>query len=300
MPFGHTAGERVVRSLSLITSTRNLPTGIVAVMTATIIVFVLMVGLSNSWLGNAFDEQAGDQSVAQIRNARDNLLTQIRRTTIDYAKWNMAVDAIEAEDLDWIYKNIGAGANAGQMFHLAVLWGGRYAENMGWANDGVKEGRPGLVDPAILALAERRLIDLPLGTFEATEFFAWRNGALYAVSAARLEVADEGRELQPRDEEIERLLMGRRISDEMIDNIAGSFLVDGFGIVREASAGRPSVPLMGGDGQPVAFLAWDMPNPGTTMLRRIAPALFPIVLLTAVLAALGMAFVVRASTTAGR
>lgn len=279
----------------MISSARNLPAGIAAVMIATITVFVLTVGLSNSWLGHVLDDQARDQSVAQIRNARDNLLAQVRLTAIDYAKWGTAVDAIEAEDLDWIYENIGAGANAGQVFHLAVIWGGRYAEDTGWADDGIEQGRPDLLDPTILGLAERRLVDLPLGTFEATEFFTWRRGALYAVSAARLEVADEGRDLQPRDEEIERLLMGRRISNEVIADIADSFLVSGLGLEREAPMDRPSVPLMGGDGQPVAFLAWDMPQPGTTMLRRIAPVLFFIVLLTAALAALGMALVRRSA-----
>jgi len=78
----------------------RLPARIAAVMLCTIVVFVLTVGVSNSWLSRALDAQARDQSLAQIRNARDNLLSQVRLTTLDYAKWGTAVDAIEAADLD--------------------------------------------------------------------------------------------------------------------------------------------------------------------------------------------------------
>lgn len=277
------------------TGWHRLPGRIATVMLATILVFVLTVGLSNAWLGRALDSQARDQSMAQIRTARDNLLTQVQLTTIDYAKWGTAVDAIDAADLGWVYENIGAGANTGQVFHLAVIWGGRYAEDLGWIDDGVEVGQPGLLDPAQLGLAERRLADLPLGSFEVAAFFAWRDGTLHAVGAARLEVADEGRDAHPEDAEIERLLMGRRVSDETIAGIADSFLVSGLTIVGEAPANRPSVPLLGGNGEPTAFLAWDMPHPGTKMLRRAAPVLVLVVLLTAVLAALGMALVRRSA-----
>ena len=86
---------------------RHLPTRIAAVMIATIVVFAATVWASNSWLSQALDDQAQAQSIAQIQSASDNLLTQVRLTALDYAKWEAAVNHVNADDLQWIKENIG-------------------------------------------------------------------------------------------------------------------------------------------------------------------------------------------------
>ena len=152
-----------------------------------------------------------------------------------------------------------------------------------------------MLDPGTIEEVERRLADIPVGTYDAAQFFAWRHGSVYAMSAGRLEAADDADASQMPDERIERLLMGRRVTDKTIAGIADSFVLKGLAIVRELPADRPFVPLMSGDGQPIAYLAWDMPHPGSSMLRRMAPVLLLIMLLTTGLAALGMTLVRRSA-----
>jgi diguanylate cyclase (GGDEF)-like protein len=272
----------------------RLPAWIAAVMLSTIVVFVMTVGASNSWLSQALDAQARSQSISQIRNARNNLLSQVRLTTLDYAKWGTAVNAIEAADLDWVYENIGAAATVGQIVQIVALWGGHYPADVGWIDDGAEDGRVGLLDSGTIEEVERRLAEIPVGAYDAVEFFAWREGSVYAMSAARLEPADD---LDPQapDGDVERLLMGRRVTNETVASIADSFVLSGLEIVRELPADRPSVPLLGHYGQPIAHLAWDTPHPGSSMLLRMAPVLLLVTFLTAGLAALGMALVRRSA-----
>ncbi len=271
----------------------QLPTRIAAVTVGTILVFVATVWASNSWLSQALDDQAQAQSIAQIQNASDNLLTQVRLTALDYAKWEAAVIEVDADNLQWIKENIGWAANTGEVVQLVVIWGGRYLSDFGWTNDDVKEERSGLLDPGTIELAEVRLSEIPVGAYDSTEFFAWRDGSLYAISATRFELLDAQDHSLPADAEIERLIMGRHITDETLASFADSFVLTGLSVVREPPLNRPHVALMGADSQPVAYFAWDMPRPGTAMLKRMSLPLLAVVVVTSAFAAMGMALVRR-------
>lgn len=272
---------------------KHLPSRIAAMMIGTILVFVGTVWASNSWLSQALDDQAQAQSIAQIQSASDNLLTQVRLTALDYAKWEAAVIKIDAGNLRWIRENIGWAADAEKAVQLVVIWGGRYLTDFGWADDGVRQERSGLVDDATMALAESRLAGIPVGAFDSAEFFAWRDGSVHAISATRFELLDVKGAPLPPDHDIERLIMGRRVTEETLASFAENFVLTGLKVVRQMPADQPSVPLLGGDGQPVAYFAWDMPRPGTTMLHRMRLPLIAIVLATTALAAMGMALVRR-------
>lgn len=234
----------------------RLPARIAAVMIGTILVFILTVGASNSWLSQALDSQARDQTVAQVRNARDNLLSQVRLTLLDYAKWEAAVSAVDAGDMGWVYENMGAGANVGQVFQLAVIWGGRLPHDVGWSDESLENGRTGLLDSGTIALIERRLDDVALDSFDATEFFAWRQGAVYAMSAARLEVLEGEPTVEASAEGTaggaERLLMARRVTDEAVAAIAESFVLTGLAVVREEPADAPPCRSWGATTSPSA------------------------------------------------
>ncbi|MFC5567055.1 putative bifunctional diguanylate cyclase/phosphodiesterase [Rubellimicrobium aerolatum] len=271
----------------------RLPSRIVAVMIATILISVLTVGASNLWLSRSMDHQAREQSLAQVRSAADNLLTQVRLTIIDYAKWEGAVDGVAAADLDWVYENIGTAATTGQTAQIVLFWGGRYGGDLGWNDEGLEEPRSGLLDPGTIGLAESLIAKLPVGVYDGVQFFAWHDGGLFALGAARLEKPEQPNASSVPDEDLSRLLMGRRVTEAALAEVADGFMLKGLGVVREEPTGRLSVPLPGGDGRPVAWLAWDKPQPGTTLLWRLASALVPVVLLTAGLAGLGMMLVRR-------
>ena len=271
----------------------QLPRRIITLTAGVILVFVVTLGAFMISMSRALDVQAWEQSVAQIRDTKNKLLDQITLTTVDWAKWTAGVSEINAGNIGWIQKNLGATVAHGQVMQLATIWGGRYDQEMSWITDVVDEGRAGHLAPGTLELVESRLVSIPVGSYRVVKFFSWQEGALFAVAASRLEDVEEPNALFAADEGLERLLLGRRLSD--LDEIADSFQLTGFGIGREAPAERPFVPLFGVDGAPVAYLVWDAPRPGGKQLRKTLPLLLLSLTLAAGLAVLGMALVRRSA-----
>jgi len=130
-----------------------------------------------------------------------------------------------------------------------------------------------IVDPALVDFVETHLRRIPLNLRRGAEFFAWHEGEIFILAAARIEpdapavVAD----LISRDVDTPRILMGRRLTGKEIAAIADSSLLTRVALLPEQPVGRDVLPLPGGDGQPIAYLAWEAPDPGTDVLRQILP-----------------------------
>lgn len=93
---------------------------------------------------------------------------------------------------------------------------------------------------------------------------------LHALAAARIEKRLDTRGPLPPEEELARLATGLEIDGDRIPAIAESTLL---AVLPEQPADPDFLPLIGANARPVAFLAWDSPRLGTTVLRRIAPLL---------------------------
>jgi len=231
----------------------RLPRRIVAVMIGTILVLVLTVGASTMWLTRALDLQARENTERQTQRAVDALLEATELVTLDYAKWIDATDRAAAVDLAWFDVNMGIATVMGESCQLAALWGGGFAQDRGWIEGGTDEGRPSLLDPAILSLAEARLAEVPLAAFAGTSFFASHGGALYAVAAARIEPpADYLHGPSPPDAEMARMLMARRLDGDVLGDMAEDYqLVNLRGEPGVAAGPAPATP-----GPTRSFTSW--------------------------------------------
>ena len=257
-------------------------------MIGTMLLFVPTVGASVLWLTRALDDQALGTSRRLAEAATAGTLAEMSRIGVDYAKWDDAAVAVDRGDEVWIYDNLGSSAMIGAVANLVVLWGGPFAADLGWTDDEVEDGRPGLVGDRLLALADERLRAVPVGEASAPTFFDWQAGDLFAIAASRIERSQGSEGAEADDRRIPRLLVGRRIDDAMIRRYATALLATGIRIDRAAPADRPSVPLLGGDGAPVAYLSWMPPQPGTTMLLQMTPPLLLMLASTVALAAFGI------------
>ena len=191
----------------------------------------------------------------------------------------------------WLWQNVGLSAHTGEAFQLVVAWGGGLRSDAGWAVGETEAPRSGVLDPLTLAEAEVALRAVPINTYDGIQFFAWHRGELWVLGAARVEVGDGAVDPLVLDEAIGRFLLGHRLDAEAVTSIEGDRVVRNLSITPNAPEGRSVVPLPGGDGQPVAYLAWDTPQPGSEMLGRLLAPLALAVLLTIALAARGLRFV---------
>jgi diguanylate cyclase (GGDEF)-like protein len=272
----------------------KLPSRIAVVIISTVLLFVVTTGVSILWMTHALDQQALAQTRSQVHVARTTLLAKVRLLTIDYAKWDAAYEAVRAADLAWIFDNIGSAAMMGQAMQLAVVWGGPLTEDVGWTS-GSEAPRTGMLPATLLSRAERLLADTARDSVDGTEFFAWHDGDLFVMGAARFEPVEHAAAIADEDLLAGQLIMGIRITDEVISRIADSILLTGAGITREPPSDRPFLEAPGVDGRPVAYIAWDLPRPGTSMLQRMLPLLTLLTLVAVFLAAIGMRLVRRSA-----
>ena len=279
---------------------QHLPRRIATVMSGTIWVLVVTFGVAIAWLVTALDREAADHSHRQVESARTNLLDHIRLLTLDYTKWDSALPAVAEPDMTWLWENVGLSAHTGEAFQLAVVWGGGLRSDVGWAVRGTEEPRSGVLDPLTLAEAEVGLRAIPINTYDGIQFFAWHQGELWVLGAARVEVGDGTLDPSVRDEAIGRFLLGHRLDEEAIAGIEGDRVIRHLAITPNPPLGRSVVPLPGADGRPVAYLAWDTPRPGSEMLGRLLAPLALVVLLTVGLSARAMRFVQASAQGPGR
>ncbi|WP_210529716.1 putative bifunctional diguanylate cyclase/phosphodiesterase [Rubellimicrobium arenae] len=264
-------------------------------MAGTIILFVLTLAFALLWTTRTLDSQAADQSMVQMRNEQDDMLARARMITLDYTKWDAAVSALAVRDFDWIYDNIGSTATIGRAVQLVVLSGGPVRGDIGWTDAGGGRETTGLLSQGILDAVGRRLADVPDDSYGGIDFFGWSDGSLYALGASRFEPVDNVISLPDGATDFGFLVMGIRLTDDMLDDTARSFLLKDLRIVRSVAPWQMGLPLRGQDGEPVAYLAWDRPFPGGDALHQLMPVLGVVMALTVCLAVLGLLLVRRSA-----
>ncbi len=258
----------------------RLPSQITTVMAGTILVFVAALALSVQWLSRALDEQGRVDAARLVHSALSTLGSEMLAVNLEYAKWEDMARAIRSQDVDWIYRNLGVTAATGRMSDLVVLWGGPFPHDTGWLDQSPASGMARLVSPRALAQADARLrAEVPLGSSGGVRFFVWRGGDLFAAAVTRVEWSFDRDRARSAEDGIPRLLMGRRIARDQVDAIAEKTLLTGLRILPSLPDDREGAPLPGPDGHPIAWLTWDAPTPGTTMLRQMLPLLLPVTLL---------------------
>jgi diguanylate cyclase (GGDEF)-like protein len=284
-----TPGNAALEGIMTSRLPHRLPGQITTVMAGTILVFGATLALSVYWLSRALDEQGRTDAGRLVQSALSTLESEMLAVNLEYAKWDDLVAAVEAQDVEWLYRNVGITAATGQMSDLVVLWGGALAQDTGWLDQSPVTGMARLVSARALAQADARLrAEVPLQSSAGVRFFVWRGSDLFAAAVSRVEGTLDLSRAQIGEDRIPRLLMGRRIARDQVEAITAKTLLTGLRIVRTPPQGRDAAPLPGPDGQPVAWLSWDAPTPGTNMLRRMLPILLPVTLLATGLGLSGM------------
>jgi diguanylate cyclase (GGDEF)-like protein len=273
----------------------KLPSRIAFVVIATVLLFLGSTAASIVWMTRALDRQAQDQSETQVGIAQANLLARVRMVTLDYAKWDAAHDAVYNADLAWLYENVGSSASIGEVVQMVIVWGGGLENDVGWVDDGVVEPRSGFLDASVLTNLERSLEQKEPSEFASTEFFEWRGDELFVIGSSRIEGIVRETKLPDASARSGGLLMGIRVSEEVVQDIAHSLTLIDARIMLDQPSDRPSLALTGLDGKPVAFITWELPRPGTVMLGRMLPLLLLVSAVSAALAILNMSLVRRSA-----
>ncbi len=236
-------------------------------------------------LAATYDDLGRDAAERMIRGGLADERADIQRTAEDYALWTAAYDAVRARDREWISDNIGSGIFEGGIADLMVVVLGDDEPPYGWTQDGAGAPETGLLDDAALAALDAAIAATPSESTEAQSIFARSGGALWALAAIRF-AATEG----ARDEALAahppRLIVGRKITPELMSAVGERFLIDDLTLADAPVAGRDSLAVTGPGGEPLGYAVWTAPGEGRRILLNMAPLLIVAFLILAVAAGL--------------
>jgi signal transduction histidine kinase len=236
-------------------------TAVVLLMAATVTATV--------WMSRQQDKAAQTAARQMVVGGIEAFFEQAKATLLDYAIWTAAYDHILAGDIDWIASNIGASAEIAT-FDLALIVppdGPPY----GWSSRGGPQ--PDLLEPAAIAVADRLLDDVPIDSGTAAAAYVRSGDTLWLLAIGRV-VPQEAVPADATDAGLPRLIIGFRVTTELLADVGRRFLIENLAVRTEPAADADAFPLRGVDGRPLAWVSWTSPTPGRAVLRA---TLWPLV-----------------------
>jgi diguanylate cyclase (GGDEF)-like protein len=249
-------------------------------MRGCIVLAVVMVVGTLAWTAREHNRKAVRDSMVMVGGGLAAATRELRTLNVDYSVWDVAYRHAMARDLDWIMDNMVEGIADGSFDLMTLVWP-ETGEEIGWENrDGDIVRAPSLPAEVRLFLAEA-LRPVAGSDFKPVDFAFRLPEGVYHFTASRIqpfEIADgANREAFPIN------LMGRRLDGAIIARLGRMFLIDDLQVAESPKRARPSVPVAGVTGEPVAHLVWTAPRPGAELIRTASlPLLAALTLLATV------------------
>jgi len=252
------------------------------------VVLVAVVLTSTLWVAHQHNQLAQKNTLHIVTGSVEGFRDQLSTMTLDYAFWDAAYDALRTNDTEWFYPNVGSGVGEGNALELASFFSGDLSRNFGWIYSQESDAlRDGLLTADMVKQLNALLDGIQLGTKEAPTTFVKIANELWVVGVSRVEPWD-GLPTGVTDEMVFRQVLGHRVTNDFLAEIAASFNLAGLQLVADQPEATAYHALQGADGTTLGYLAWEQPKPGNVVLKQVGLPLALMVIL--VLLALGSSF----------
>jgi signal transduction histidine kinase len=256
------------------------------------LVFLVSVVVSSVlWVSAEHNRLARDGSERLVAGGVAAFRAKVDTLVRDYSIWDEAYAAARSDDRGWLYSNIGNAAAEIGTLDLILFADPRDGTAFGWREGSPPEGETEVLPPDLLETV-LGLIDRP-GPSRAV--FAMMDGEIWALSVARVRPVAGAPPGVP-DAELPRQVHGLKLSQERLDSLAQSLLVDGgLAIAAEPAPGQAALELVDAAGEPLAQVVWSAPRPGARILRSLAVPLSIALALAGAIALVSARYAVRSA-----
>jgi signal transduction histidine kinase len=260
-----------------------------------VLLLVLVVLSSVAWISAEHNKLALESSESMVRGAVTGFRTRLRTLVRDYSLWDEAYAAVIADDRDWLYSNIGSAASElGTVDLILFIRPGGGEPPFGWRSGSPAEGETGLIPPEVLAEILDMLDHEPTEDDQPPTMLAALDGAPWIFSVARVTP------MSGEPDEIARDMLpiqvhGQRLSEDRLTAMGRSLLIDDLKLSQMPERGQAYVPLIDRMGEAIAYLTWDPPHPGASILRRVALPLGIGLLVIAIVSGVSSSYTVRSA-----
>lgn len=216
-------------------------------------------------------------SITAVESRVNSIKEQVRLITSDYNNWGDVYAAVERNDIQFISDNYGITAARGDVFEYAVIFDGPFQRPVAWtAGTGLNPVESFLPDDVLEKIrAEAEL--LPMGYRKTFDFMTYINGNVVMFSSSLLLPEDVSKVRNVPIREFAAAAIGKIMTQPKLDAVEHELSLSAMRISKEKPEDDfPSMPLLDYDRQPIAYLTWAPPRPGSELLSRMLPILIAV------------------------
>lgn len=257
-----------------------------------VLLLIFVVLSTVVWISAEHNKLALESSESMVQAGINAFRTRLRTLVRDYSIWDEAYEAAINDDRVWLYRNIGNAASEIGTLDMIVFVNPAMGEPFGWVRGSPDNGETGLLPPDLLGQILETL-DRTAGTQPPT-LLALHDGVPWAFSAAQV-IPVEGPPAGVPKELLPVQIHGYELSDERLLRIGEGLLIDDLDLSDRPDPKRADVPLVDYAGRTIAYVSWDPPHPGASILRRVAVPLGLALAFITLVSAISSAYAVRSA-----
>ncbi len=233
---------------------------------------------------SAMDAQARVDSVELMGGRLNALQEQVAVIASDYHNWTDLFQAVEDQDFQELYSNYGITAVRGDIFQFAQIFDGPFERPVAWREGAPREPLGSLLSDATMEELRERVPEINFSKRETFDFFEFRAGQAVMFSASWLLPEDVFVLPEVIEGDLAIAVIGMILSEAQLERAAADLDLSSLRVHEDPAAGGPMMlPFAGADSEPVAYVSWQAPAPGTELFRRITPLMVGVTIALVVL-----------------
>ncbi|MFK7882415.1 putative bifunctional diguanylate cyclase/phosphodiesterase [Roseobacter sp.] len=250
----------------------TLPSLIIALMSVLFLAVISVVWISLFSVRQQMDAEAADESERLMIGRISALQAQVSLIASDYHNWTDLF--LNAQQLEYnkLASNYGITAERGDVFQYAELFDGPFPKPISWREGLGLHPQNGFITPAVHEALRERIQFLDSTQRQTVDYFEFSDEQLVMFSASLLLPEDElllvgiNLELQAIG------AIGKILSKQYLSGIEKEFSLSDLKVVTDAPIDDVvHISVLDVTGEPVAWLEWLPPKPGTLLFRKMFP-----------------------------
>ncbi|MBZ4023453.1 hypothetical protein CKO11_13400 [Rhodobacter sp. TJ_12] len=250
----------------------TLPRQIVALVTAVLLAVLAVLWLSLLSVRQTMDQNAVEESSKRVIGRIQSLQEEVSLIASDYHNWTDLYVAARDLAVDRLASNYGITAERGDVFQYAELFDGPLPDPLSWQAGAGLAPQTGLLRPATREVLREQVHKLDSSTRQTFDFFGIRDGKPVMFSASYL--LPENRQLLETValENAAIAVIGKVLEDARLRDMEQELTIAGLDVLSEPPpAGQVFITLAGVTGEPIAWMRWSPPRPGTLLFWKMFP-----------------------------
>lgn len=252
-------------------TSNSLPRQIVVLVLAVLLAVLSVLWVSLYSVRAAMDADARIESQRRLAGRIAAFQEQVALIASDYHNWTDLFLDGAAQDRGSLASNYGITAVRGEVFQYAELFDGPFAQPLSWEVGKPLTGQGGILLPAVRARLRQAVPELAVEDRQTFDFIGMRDGVPVMFSSSYL-LPEDADLLSGVDRSKAAIAtIGKVIEPARLAAVAKEFGLADMRILQDPNQVEVVLPLLGVEGEPISWLAWVPPHPGTDLFWKMFP-----------------------------